>query len=473
MFSSFFLLTGAAALSFAGPLLFAQDASDGPSPGTDSTPPQPRVTMEFRRAELVEVIQLLAKQAGANVVIDPDVKGEVTMRFSDVPWTRALQAVVKTSGYALIEEDRGRIIRVVNPASLQSQMESRVFTFKHIKPYEYYKASVPMSRSAGAPPLPPAPIKAVTLLDTLRNMLTRPPAASANSGGPSTSQTLGRLDYFKDGNCIIVVDTKPVLDRMEEIIRQVDVEPVQVLLDVVFLRTCNADFIQMFTNWSTGADVGITMGGGPTDVDAGALDPTSAKYPFHVGPWSKGAPAVATHRTSLDDHDLTVILRLCNMDPDTEYIQRPNVATRSDDQGTRIFFDEGAYDDDPKGAMPGPGVLQVVANDAYDPAGGYELHLIPHIVVGTTKIILTIIPEDQTLKGSTSTVALPLRHRATIVTHLLLEADQTMIFGEHLTERMGQTPIDGTQVQDVNLRDDELSRDHIFILVTPHISHPR
>ena len=46
----------------------------------------PRVTMEFKRAELSEVINLLAKQAGAKVVIDPGVKGDVTMRFSDGPW---------------------------------------------------------------------------------------------------------------------------------------------------------------------------------------------------------------------------------------------------------------------------------------------------------------------------------------------------------------------------------------------------
>ncbi|GEM_PF-5463236 len=458
--SSLFLLAGAAACSFAGPLLFAQDASDGRSPGADSTPPQPRVTMEFKRAELVEVIQLLAKEAGVNVVIDQDVKGEVTMRFNDVPWTQALQAVVKTSGYALLEEDRGRVIHVVNPSKLQAQMETRVFKFKYIKPDEYFKARITTGGDVGATPT--KSIKRFTLLDTLGNMLTRPPAA--NSGGSNTTQTLGRLDYQKDQNCITVVDTKPVLDKIEAVIRQVDVEPVQVLLDVTCLRTSNEDFIQMFTDWSTRADGGMTTGLGATDVDACAPDPALAKYPFHIGPSPKGSPSVGTHPTFLDDHDMTAIFRLCGRDPDTEFIQRPNVAVRSDNEGTRIFFDWEVCDGERPGAMPGPGVIQViVAKDPCDAASEHEFHLIPHLIVGTTKTLLTIIPEDCGLG----------RHQATIVTHVLLEANQTMVLGEPQMKWTGQTPSEVSPVQDATPRDDELSRDHVFILVTPRIVRPR
>lgn len=55
------------------------------------------------------------------------------------------------------------------------------------------------------------------LLDALRCMLTRMP------GRPHEARSLGRLDYFKEGNCIIVVDTSEVLDRIERAVRDVDI----------------------------------------------------------------------------------------------------------------------------------------------------------------------------------------------------------------------------------------------------------
>lgn len=173
----------------------------------------PRLTMEFKRRNLVEVINQIAKEAGANVVIDPDVKGEVTMRFSDVPWLKALDAVVKTSGYTLIEEDRGRIIRVADPAKLPLRMETRIFVFNHIHPDEYYKAKI----ETGGFGLGRGEAQGrFTLLDALRNALTR---------SPHSTSTIGKLDYDKVGNMILVVDSKAVLDRFAQIIKELDVAP--------------------------------------------------------------------------------------------------------------------------------------------------------------------------------------------------------------------------------------------------------
>src|SRR5204862_441661 len=66
----------------------------------------PRVTAEFKNSPLLEVIDVLAGKAGANVVIAPDVdaKTRISMRFQDVPCSDALDALVKTAGYAVVEE---------------------------------------------------------------------------------------------------------------------------------------------------------------------------------------------------------------------------------------------------------------------------------------------------------------------------------------------------------------------------------
>lgn len=456
----------------------------------------PRVTMEFKRAELVEVINLLAKQAGANIVIDSGVKGEVTMRFSDVPWMRALSAVVKTAGYTLVEEDRGRIIRIVDPAKLQAQMETRVFKFMFIKPDEYYKAIIKTNYHIGSTPSPQDPIKGFTLLDTLRNMLSRPPGATAtaSAGTGATLKTLGRLDYFKDGNCIVVVDTKPVLDLMEGIIRQLDTEPEQVLTDVAFVTTSNEDFIQMGVNWARGADEGWTISTSPNDQNAGEVGQTTTKYPFNLGPALKGSLSAATHNAFLNDYGMTATLRLFARDSDTEFIQRPNIATRTHMEAT-IFVGEEIHYAETESNTNQAGALEITLKEADNSpvTVGFQLFLIPHVVVGTNKIIMTVIPQDESLTGTTSTIEgfehfeatsgatqtaieLPRKRQATIVTHMLLESGQTMVVGGLQQDRTRHTVRKVPYVGDIPVlgwlfkrRDDQVTKDHLFVFVTPRI----
>src|SRR6185503_216253 len=54
----------------------------------------PSISMEFQEADIKVVLELLAKQAGANILIASDVKGKVSLSLREVPWQEALQAVV-------------------------------------------------------------------------------------------------------------------------------------------------------------------------------------------------------------------------------------------------------------------------------------------------------------------------------------------------------------------------------------------
>lgn len=69
------------------------------APKTRASVPKPvLVNMEFRNADIVSVISLLAKQSGENMVCDPSVAGSITMALKDVPFETALMLIVKTSG---------------------------------------------------------------------------------------------------------------------------------------------------------------------------------------------------------------------------------------------------------------------------------------------------------------------------------------------------------------------------------------
>jgi len=87
--------------------------------------PQP-VTFEFVGADVKVVIDSIAKVSGASIVVAPQVEGSVHLRITNVPWRAALDTVVKTLGFVVVE-DGYNIYRVVHPSSLQEQMVTRVF----------------------------------------------------------------------------------------------------------------------------------------------------------------------------------------------------------------------------------------------------------------------------------------------------------------------------------------------------------
>jgi type II secretory pathway component GspD/PulD (secretin) len=52
----------------------------------------PRLTFNFRDADIKVVIDMIARVSGANIIVSPDVKGQITMSINNVPWNEVLSA---------------------------------------------------------------------------------------------------------------------------------------------------------------------------------------------------------------------------------------------------------------------------------------------------------------------------------------------------------------------------------------------
>ncbi|MEO7097471.1 MAG: secretin and TonB N-terminal domain-containing protein [Polyangiales bacterium] len=64
-------------------------------------------------ADLHEVCRLLAEVGKINIVVADDVKGSVTIKMKQVPCDQALDAILRTKGYA--SEREGNIVTVYAP----------------------------------------------------------------------------------------------------------------------------------------------------------------------------------------------------------------------------------------------------------------------------------------------------------------------------------------------------------------------
>ena len=95
------------------PAAIAGDANDVNKPN-EKAPFEQRmqktVTITMSDADIRKVIELVADQAGVDVVISPEVKGNVTVKLTDVPLEEALRNILSAYGYSYIAT--GNMIRI-------------------------------------------------------------------------------------------------------------------------------------------------------------------------------------------------------------------------------------------------------------------------------------------------------------------------------------------------------------------------
>jgi type IV pilus assembly protein PilQ len=80
------------------------------------------ISLDFQDADIVPILRLLGDVSGYNIVVHPDVKGKITMKLLNVPWTQALEIVIKTFNLEKVVE--GNIIRIATVKAFQEEKKS-------------------------------------------------------------------------------------------------------------------------------------------------------------------------------------------------------------------------------------------------------------------------------------------------------------------------------------------------------------
>ncbi len=443
----------------------------------------PRVTMAFSEVPIRQVIESIAKAADANIVVSERVTGNVTMVISNKPWRDALDAVVKTNGFFIVEEDRG-IIRVVDKDGLATHVERRLFRLKYLRPKNTYVAKIETSYAEGKQKgATNDPVQDFPLLRALQGML------SAE----------GKLDYFADENSILVLDTKPVLTEIESFVTRLDVEPVQVYIDVKFISTSDTNT----HDYAFGVDNGINaLMTGASRKSRYPFDPGKGSYGDAILPGTRPEQEIGTLKKLgvspgiLDFTATSIAIRLIKTDISARVVQAPRITTLNHKAAT-IFVGETVRYAQADATTNQSGGLQLTVKEAQNSPvqTGFQLWVLPHVVPGTNKIMMSVIPEAETLTGIThpdlpgfdlfevgagttgeGSIALPRVGSQSVVVEMMLENGETGIVGGLTqTERrkentkvplLGDIPLLGWLFKSQTARDDERG---LLVFLTPWI----
>jgi len=81
-----------------------------------------RISLDFKDADIQNVLRILADVSGLNIITTDDVQGKITMRLVDVPWDQALDAILKARGLDMVRD--GNIVRVSTVEKLKDEREA-------------------------------------------------------------------------------------------------------------------------------------------------------------------------------------------------------------------------------------------------------------------------------------------------------------------------------------------------------------
>jgi type II secretory pathway component GspD/PulD (secretin) len=424
----------------------------------------PTVNMDLKNAPLDVVIREIAKPAGVNIIMTDDIKGTVTMMLTDVPWLEALQNIIKTTGYSLVQE-KHNVIRIVKTETLKEQLETRIFQLKYLRPPGSLKATIVTPYAVGTVKAASDVMKEFTLLNILKNMLTR-----------KGTTPIGSLDYDSKSNCLIVQDIKAVLDSMEKILERLDVAPEQVFIELKFVSTSNDDLLNLGLKYNLG---------GTADPKSEIMKSSPSALATTTLPFGFGRKQDNSfNQFFLNSSDASTVLRLFKTDTKSKFVQEPNLITLDGEEAT-VFV----------GNLVRYAVTKVVSTatgtsteltEAAPISVGFQLWVTPNVVKGTNKILITLIPRLEDLSGSLSgfemfevgglSIRLPQVRQSTIVTRILIESGQTAIIGGMADERiakimeripgLGDIPIIG---EPFRYRGKTLTERKLLVFVTPHI----
>jgi type IV pilus assembly protein PilQ len=222
-----------------------QAASFGPSAMAQQERFQGRrIDLDLKDADVHNVLRLLADVGKVNIVTADNVSGSVTIRMRNVPWDQALDVVLQSKSLGMVR--RGNIIRVAPLADLEKEREMQIARRRQelqLAPLE--TRLVPVSYA-----------DAQDLQARARELLS------------------GRGSVAVDGrtNVLIARDVSGTLDQVEELIRSLDTQTPQVLIEARIVEATSRYLREIGIQW-----------GGDAAFSAATGNPTGLAFPNSVG----------------------------------------------------------------------------------------------------------------------------------------------------------------------------------------------
>jgi type IV pilus assembly protein PilQ len=253
------------------------------------------ITLDLKAVEVVELLRIFADLSNMNIIVDPGIRGRVTVKMRDVPWDQAFVTILKNQGLGFTVE--GNIIRIATLRKLNAEIRAQ----RQLS--EAQLVSEPLSTEIvylnyAAP-------------TQIRKLLT-----------PQLSRR-GQILTDNRTNSLIVKDVQGNINRVKRLVEILDVRTKQISVDAQIVTTTKA-----FTR-----DLGITWGGNliaspQTGNDTGLPFPNDISTNFGVNLPAGSLGFIGFNFGNvLDTVNLNALLGAAEAEGNSKTISNPRVTT--------------------------------------------------------------------------------------------------------------------------------------------------
>ncbi len=184
------------------------------------------ISLDFKDADIKNILRLIAEVSDLNVVAGDDVKGKVTIRLTDVPWDQALEVVLLSNGLGM--ELQGNILRVAPIDRINREREKALEAQKKAEKLE------PLRK--GLVPVSYANVK------ELRSVITSSKLLSSR----------GSIQYDQRTNTMIVIDIEKNVREIQRMIYELDTPTPQVLIESKIVQINPTYTKELGVTWEMG-----------------------------------------------------------------------------------------------------------------------------------------------------------------------------------------------------------------------------
>lgn len=421
-----------------------------------------RIDLDVLDADIHNILRLLAEVGGVNIIAADNVTGQITLRLLNVPWDQALDVILQAKGLGMVR--RGNLIRVAPLSQLQAEREAAI------------------ARQRQTIELAPIETRLVPVS-----------YATASEVAPRVSDLLterGSVSVDDRTNMMIVRDIEENLDAVEELIRSLDTQTPQVLIEARIVEASSQYSRDVGIQWggdvsmssSTGNPTGLVfpsnvgLAGGATDATGtptAGLSPFSNTFatpnyvvnlPAAVGTGAGGALGMTLGSVG-GNFNLNVRLSAAEARGTVRIISSPRILTLDNHEAT---IAQGTL-------IPYSVVSAQGVNTAFQEAK-LELNVRPHVTADGSVSMHVRVTRDEPDFSRTSVRGDPTILKREAETDLLIPDGHTAVIGGIYTRTtsrsirqvpfFGDIPVLGVLFQNRQVRDD---RNELLIFITPRI----
>jgi type IV pilus assembly protein PilQ len=270
-----------------------------------------KISVNFVEADLKNVFLFFADFIGLNIVIDPEVQGNLTMRLNQVPWDQAFDVILRHQGLEKIVD--GNVVRIATTEKLRQEASQR--------------QALKKAQEAEVDPVTFTKVLSYAKVDQVVPILLT---------GVKTER--GRVVQDARTNTLIITDVPSKREAYQKLIDVLDTRTQQVMIEARIVETDRNYENDLGILWNVFASADPALG---TQTSLDFPHRATVTYDVNVPAAASASNLGISLGNVLDSFTLDIALQAFENEGKVRILSSPKIATQNNqtatiEQGTQI-----------------------------------------------------------------------------------------------------------------------------------------